>query len=83
MKKSVRSWSWKSIQDVYAILGKQLEDLNGIQNRCSIPANIDIKYSEAENSFIIRFWRDVKRIEQHLQVLDAEIKRRNSLIGVI
>lgn len=79
----LHSWSWGSIQDVYAILGKQLKNHEAYRNRCNIPQNIDINFSDHDNTFIIRFWRDVNRIDAHLQMLDTEIARRNNLIGVI
>ncbi|UOF80582.1 hypothetical protein [Caudoviricetes sp.] len=44
---------------------------------------MDINFSDENNILIARFWRDVKRIDAQLAVLDKEIARRNQLVGVI
>jgi hypothetical protein len=82
-QKSLSSWSWKNIQSVYAILGKQLQEHESVRQRCSIPRQINIHFSDSDNSLILRFWRDVNRVEAQLQALDKEIARRNKLVGVI
>ena len=77
------SWSWKSIYDVYAILGKQMGEHEAIKKRCNIPSSIQIYFSDHDNVFILRFWQEVNRIEAQPRALDKEIARRNKLVGVI
>lgn len=80
---TMKRWSWKDIQAVYAAFGQVLETYKGYQTRCNIPRQMNINLSDDENLFILRFWRDVQRVDSQLAVLDAEIARRNSLIGVM
>jgi len=77
------SWSWGDIQKMYAIYGKQLQECAGVAQRIEIPSNIDINYSDNDNVFILRFWREVKKLDAFVAALDREIARRNALIGVI
>lgn len=80
MKNSVQSWS---IQSVYKSYGTLLGQYAEIDKRIAIPKQIDIKFTDDNNVFIMKFWRDVNRIDDHLKVLDAEISRRNNLVGVM
>jgi hypothetical protein len=82
MRGNLQSWSWGDITRIYAILGGMLEQYNGVHQRIKVPKP-NIKYSDHENIFFLRFWGDVRRINEQLQALDAEIARRNRLIGVI
>ena len=79
----VSSWSWQNIQDIYAVLGRQLEDYRQLKKRFSIPRTVDINFPDDKNTLILHFWRDVTKINQQIVVLDAEIKRRNNLLGVM
>lgn len=79
----LQSMSWQSIQSIYAILGQRLEEYNGIKKRLGVPDTMDIHLSDNDNVFIVRFWRDVNQVNGHLKALDAEIARRNTLIGVM
>lgn len=80
---SLSSWSWASIHKTYAAYATLLKKYEGYQKRCSIPKSMDINFSDENNILIARFWRDVKRIDAQLAVLDKEIARRNQLVGVI
>lgn len=82
MRGNLQSWSWGDIQRIYAILGGMLSQYQGINDRIGVP-RAHIAYQDHENIFFIRFWQDVKRINEQLQCLDREIARRNNLIGVI
>lgn len=82
MRGNLQSWSWRDIIVIYSIIGDMLSEYNGIHQRIGVPKP-NIKNSDQENIFFIRFWRDVKRLEEQLSVLDAEITRRNRLIGVV
>lgn len=82
MRGNLQSWSWGDIIAIYRILGVMLSEYNGVHQRIGVPKP-NIKYADHENIFFLRFWGDVKRINEQLQVLDTEIARRNSLIGVI
>jgi hypothetical protein len=42
-----------------------------------------IELTDESNTFLIRWWKDINRINEMLKVLDAEIKRRNNLVGVM
>ena len=82
MRGNLQSWSWKDIQSIYAIIGRQLAEYNGVHQRVNVPhAHID--NSDQENIFFLRFWGDVKRLDEQIQCLDREIARRNNLIGVM
>jgi len=82
MRNNLQSWSWRDIQSIYTILGRMLAEYDGVNRRCNVPT-ADIKYSDPENIFFLRFWTDVKKINEQLKVLDHEITRRNNLIGVM
>lgn len=82
MRGNLQSWSWRDIVVIYSIIGTLLSEYNGIHQRIGVPKP-NVKYCDCENIFFIRFWRDVKRLEEQLQTLDAEITRRNGLVGVI
>lgn len=77
------NFSWQDLQATYAHLGKQMGQYEGVHKRIGVPATMDINLSDADNIFISRFWRDVTRIEKQFKLLDAEIARRNNLIGVM
>lgn len=68
---------------MYRIYGEQIQEYAGVAERIEIPSTIDINLSDNDNIFILRFWRDVKRIDAQIRVLDAEINRRNNLVGVV
>mgnify|MGYP001562020752 FL=1 len=82
MQGNLQSWSWGDIQAIYAILGRQLQEYDNVNKRIGIPKP-HIELSDESNIFILRFWRDVKRLNEQVKCLDREIKRRNNLIGVI
>lgn len=82
-QKSLSSWSWQSLHRVYKTYGLQLGKYAAVDQRVKVPRKIDIAYPDSNNLFIIRFWRDVNRIDAHLKVMEKEIKRRNNLIGVM
>lgn len=82
MRNNLGSWSWQDIQRIYTILGNMLSQYDGVNRRCNVP-KAHIQYSDQENIFFLRFWRDVTRINEQIKCLDREIKRRNNLIGVI
>ena len=82
MRGNLQSWSWGDIQHIYSILGSMMNEYAGIHQRIGVPKP-NVKYCDCENIFFIRFWRDVKRLEEQLKCLDQEISRRNKLIGVI
>jgi hypothetical protein len=74
-------WSWESIVGVYAALGKVFQSYDEINKRINVPKP-DIGFKDDENTFIMRFWGDVNRIDAQLQILEAEMNRRKKLIGV-
>lgn len=82
MRGSLGSWSWRDIQTIYSILGGMLAEYDGVNRRCSVPT-ANIKYADQENIFFLRFWGDVRKINEQIKALDREIKRRNNLIGVM
>lgn len=79
----LQSWSWESIENVYIILGKQLKEYELVNSRIAVPKMVNINFSYHDNDFITRFWYDIDKIDWHLKILDAEISRRNRLVGVI
>lgn len=81
-QKALASWSWKHIEGVYQILGDMLEEYRGLHERIGFPKP-HITFSDDLNILLLRFWGDVKRINDQLTALDVEIARRNNLIGVI
>lgn len=76
-------WSWQEIVGVYKVYGKMLRQHSEYKKRCNIPTTIDIKYPDSANLFIMRFNRDVRKIDLLVGELDKEIARRNELIGVV
>lgn len=83
MGQSLNSWSWGSIIKTYRLLGGQLQEYQGLNQRIHIPKNINFEYDDHTNVLIIHFWRDVNRLNEQLGCLDKEIARRNNLIGVM
>lgn len=79
----LQSWSWKEIQDVYKIYGSQLKEYEAIYKRMGVPRHVDINLPDGDNVFILRFWSDIKKLDLYLGLLDQEIARRNSLVGVM
>ena len=82
MRGNLQSWSWGDIQSIYTILGNMLKEYDGVNRRCAVPT-ANVKYQDQENIFFLRFWTDVKKINEQIKCLDREIARRNNLIGVI
>lgn len=82
MRGNLQSWSWRDIIVIYSIIGAMLSEYNGIHQRIGVPKP-NVKNSDQENIFFIRFWRDAYKLEQQLRYLDREITRRNKLIGVV
>lgn len=80
---TLKSWSWQEIISLYRVYAKMFNEYEGYKNRCHIPDSIRIDYPDEENLFVMRFMKDVKRLSAQVSVLDAEIARRNSLIGVM
>lgn len=81
--KTLRKWSWPMIISVYRTLGENAQEMNRIQKTFNIPDTIDTSYPDLLNIFILRFNRDADRLEEAFNRLDAEIDRRNRLIGVV
>lgn len=81
--KQLSSLSWQSIQGIYAILGQRMQEYNDLQKRIGIPGTVDINFPDDKNILILRFWRDVTKVNEEIKLLDAEIARRNKLIGVM
>lgn len=79
---NIESWSWKDIMIIYRILGRQLSEYNGVHQRIGVPKP-RIDFADCENIFFIRFWQDVRRINEQIKCLDKEIARRNNLMGVM
>lgn len=85
----LQSWSWQDITRCYRIFGIQLQEYKDIADRFEIPLPLEVKpgeiirYSDGEERFVSGFYAGVSRINGHLKVLDDEIKRRDSLIGVM
>lgn len=82
MTPKLASWSWDHLTGVYQILGDMLEEYRGLHERINFPKP-NIEHSDDLNILLLRFWGDVKRINDQLEELDREIARRNNLIGVI
>jgi len=76
------AWSWKDISDIYGVLGQVLDSYKRISQRIEVPPP-HIDYSDEENTFLMRWYSDIKRVDAQINALDQEIKRRNNLIGVI
>lgn len=77
-------WSWAEIQAVYATFVHQYQEIERISKSCGIEKmEINIDYPDLKNIFILRALRTMRKIDRHVAVLDAEIARRNKLIGVI
>lgn len=79
----VYGWSYQKITRAYKILGKQLQEYEGVRDRIEIPSAMDIDYTDQDNIFIARFWREVHEVNDSLVALDQEIARRNKLVGVM
>jgi hypothetical protein len=86
---NLASWSWQSIQSTYEILGTQLNNYKEVADRFELDLPLKpkpgetIRYADGSTDFIRHFYVGVHRINEHLRVLDAEIARRNELIGVM
>lgn len=82
MAPRLANWSWQDIMGVYRVYGGMLQKYNALKIRCHIPNKIDFSYSNENNLLIMRFNRDVIKIDSFVTELDREIARRNSLLGV-
>lgn len=88
-QKSLNSWSWKSIHDVYAILGRQLKEYERVARAVGLKLPVLVKPGELiempmdKATFVARWYLDVNRINRQIQCLDKEIARRNKLVGVV
>ncbi len=84
MENNLGSWSWQDIQTVYAGYGKQLNEFARIKKAVGLQeVKLDIRNSDLQNIFVLRFTRDIQKIDMNLALLDREIARRNNLIGVM
>lgn len=89
LSNNLQAWSWQSIQRTYAILGSQLNDYKEVAERFELDLPLKpkpgetIQYADGSTDFIHHFYVGVRRINEHLRVLDAEIARRNLLVGVM
>lgn len=79
----VWGWSYQEIMRAYSVLGRQFQEYEDVRERIKIPREMDINYTDADNIFISRFWREVKKVNDALLQLDYEIACRGTLIGII
>jgi hypothetical protein len=89
MERSLISWSWKDIQKSYLTHAEQLAECQ----RLAIVLNLtlplehemkDLPKMRSDRALVVsKLFRDVKRVNTHLSVLEREIERRNSLVGVL
>lgn len=80
--KPLSAWSWNDIHLLYFVYSQMFLELNEIHKRVNFPKP-SFDFEDAVNSYLMRFWREVTRIDQQLEVLDIEIARRKKLVGVV
>lgn len=84
MNQVLAKWSWGDITRVYRSFTEQYQEIQRVANSVGVQKlEVNIDYPDLKNIFILRALRDVRKIERHIGALDAEIARRNQLIGVI
>lgn len=78
------NWTWGALINVMSVYSKQLKEIQRLSNSVGIERlEIDIDYPDLKNIFILRALRDVKRLDQQVAVVQQEIARRQSLVGVL
>jgi hypothetical protein len=81
-------WSWQDIHKAYQVQAKLLNEYADAARRCGftfpVPMGVVTAYQDpGERLFIEMVYVGVQPIERRLRALDAEIARRNKLIGVM
>lgn len=83
------SWKIQDIKKVYQTFGIQLEGLRDDAERIgvSLPLGVTvgtlIGVEDPKDDRIFYILKTASEINRHLKVLDAEIARRNKLVGVL
>lgn len=86
---SLAAWSIQEIQALYLIYGRQLEEYKDIADRFEINLPVEAEPGEVipvpvgAESFVNSWYNTVHKINSQIRVLDAEISRRNTLVGVM
>ena len=89
MQNKLGNWKWQDIQLTYQVLANQLMEYKEVADRFEMDLPLKPKvgepivYADGSLDFIHHFYAGVNRINNHLNVLDREIARRNKLIGVM
>lgn len=78
------NWTWKALLDVLSVYAEQLSEIRRLANSVGIDTlQPDIDYPDLKNIFIFRALRDIRRLDQQIEVVQLEIARRQKLIGVM
>lgn len=83
------SWKIQDIKKVYQTFGIQLEGLRDDAERIGVSLPLEITVGtligieDPKDDRIFYILKTASEINRHLKVLDAEIARRNKLVGVL
>lgn len=81
--KPIPSWSWQEIQYIYKAYGMQLIELSRVKRVFGLDM-VQRGMKDAGYQFVQEAFRtQVDEVDGMLSLLDAEISRRNNLIGVM
>lgn len=83
MAQSLNSFSWQQLQDIYKQYGDRATELLRIKETFKLAQNKAGLANGGRDLVSASFRRDVELTENMLILLDAEIARRNKLIGVM
>lgn len=91
MQPLLANTSWKNLQSMLEIYAKQLIDYRDLGQRIGLKLPIEREFEQGglrnmslDRATIVSKWfLDVKRIYNHIDTINAEIARREKLVGVM
>jgi hypothetical protein len=76
LRNDLRAWSWNDLIKMYKVYGRMVNEIWAIRYNMSASG---LSFSH----FDFMLGKEARYIDVQISLLDAEIARRNSLIGVI
>ncbi len=91
MQPKLASTSWQDLGGLLSVYAKQLIEYKELADRIGLQTPIEREFENGglrnmplDRAKIVSKWfLDVKRLYAHIDVINAEIRRRKTLVGVI
>ena len=86
MEPSLKTWKTNDLFRFHRIYSNQIREMDRIRQSLGLEIRdmeMRIEYPDLKNIFIARFNRDMKKAISYVDVLNAEIKRRSKMVGML